>query len=107
MSGNDRGTQTAAEQTKIQAKQEQNADADSEKTFVGSIAITVIMAVITAFVILMYGFKDSDCITTSVTTICISVAVCGFKWILDIKNLIRRKKREARKGTEGIGRDDL
>jgi len=93
--------------TKLCDACETHADAGLEKTLSDSISLAVIMAVLTAVIILVYGFKDEHGMTTSFPTIGLSVVVCGFKWILEIKNQIQWKEKEAREKAEGSDQYDL
>ena len=107
MSDENHGTRTDAEQTAIQNERGPDADAEIEKTLNSAIAVTVIMVVFSAVMILVYGFKDEQGTIASFTAIGLSVIVSGIKWFLEIKNQIRWNKNEAREKAEGSDRHVL
>ena len=107
MDSKDNGIQTDTEQTMTQTEQKRNAEAKLEKTLSGSIALTVLMAAVTAVVVLVYGFEDSWNMGMSAAAIGLAAIVCGLKWFLEIKNQIRWKRKEEREKARVSDRYDL
>ena len=92
----------AAEQAATEAEREGKTGAVRKKSMSGPIGLTAVMAIFSAAIILVYGFEDGDGMAASATAIVLSVAVCGVKWFIEIKNQTRRKKEteEKKKGSD-------
>ena len=88
------GAQTAAEQAKNEAERAKNYDAHLDKSYGGSVLITVVLVVFALVIVLLFGFDGGEGTVASVTAIAFAVIMSGIKWYFEIKNQ-RRWKAEA------------